>query len=63
MSLLDLKTREELRELNAQSWEDFKAHWPMEVLDVLIALGAGTLLGVALGLSAVLYALQQLTPL
>lgn len=56
---MNLKTREQLRELNAQQWEDFKAHWPMELLDLLRDLGAGTLLGVLLGLSCVLYALES----
>lgn len=57
---LDLKTREQLRELNAQSWADFKAQWPMHVYDLLLAFGGATLLGVALGLSGVLYALEAL---
>lgn len=57
---LDLKTREQLRELNAQDWSDFKAHWPMRLVDFLTDLGAGTLLGLILGLSVVLYALRSL---
>jgi len=57
---LDLKTREQLRELNAQDWSDFKAHWPMRLVDLLIDFCAGTLLGLLLGLSVVLYALRSL---
>ncbi|MDP3109018.1 hypothetical protein [Hydrogenophaga sp.] len=56
---LDLKTREQIRELNAQAWHDFKAHWPMEVLEFLVDLGVGTLLGVLLGLSLVLYVIER----
>lgn len=51
---MNLKTREQLRELNAQDWADFKAHWPMRVTELALDVGAGTLLGVLLGLSAVL---------
>lgn len=55
---LDLKTREQLRDLNAQQWADFKAHWPMEVLGLVRDLGVGTLLGMLLGLSLVLWSLS-----
>lgn len=55
---LDLVTRERLRELNAQQWQDFKAHWPMHVYDLLVDFGGATGLGVLLGLSLVLYALE-----
>lgn len=57
---LDLKTREQLRDLNAQDWLDFRAHWPMRLLELLVDVGAGTLLGLLLGLSVVLYALRSL---
>lgn len=55
-----LKTREQLRELNAQDWADFKAHWPMRLWELLMDFGAGTLLGVLLGLSMLLYVLETL---
>lgn len=58
---LDLKTREQLRDLNAQQWADFKAHWPMHFVEIFKDLFLGTLLGAALGLSLSLYALQQVT--
>lgn len=51
---------DELRELNAQEWQDFKAHWPMRVLDLAIDLGAGTVLGVALGLAALIATMEHL---
>lgn len=56
---LDLKTREQLRDLNAQQWLDFKTQWPMHVFDLLVDFGGGTLLGVLLGLSLFLYVLQH----
>lgn len=55
-----LKTREQLRELNAQDWADFKAHWPMRLWELLMDFGAGTLLGVLLGLSMLLYVLERI---
>lgn len=57
---LDLKTREQLRDLNSQDWSDFKAQWPMRVVELLLDVGAGTLLGLLLGLSVLLYALRSL---
>ncbi len=57
---MNLVTPERLRELNAQDWQDFKAHWPMRLTDLLLDFGAGTLLGTALGLALVLYAVQAL---
>jgi F0F1-type ATP synthase assembly protein I len=57
---LDLKTREQLRELNAQQWSDFKVQWPMHIFDLLVDFGGGTLLGVLLGLSLFLCVLQSL---
>lgn len=56
---LNLKTREQLRELNAQDWQDFRAHWPMRLFQLLVDVGAGTLLGLLLGLSLVLYVLRS----
>lgn len=56
---LDLKTREQLRELNAQQWADFRAHWPLRLWDLLMDIGAGTLLGLLLGLSVLLYVIQR----
>lgn len=56
---LDLKTREQLRDLNAQQWLDFKTQWPMHVFYLLVDFGGGTLLGVLLGLSLFLYVLQH----
>lgn len=55
-----LKTREQLCELNAQEWADFKVHWPMHVLGLAKDFGAGTLLGVLLGFSMLLYVLERL---
>ena len=55
-----LKTSEQLRELNAQDWADFKVHWPMRLLELLMDFGAGTLLGVLLGLSMLLYVLERI---
>lgn len=57
---MNLKTREQLRELNAQEWADFKAHWPMHLLALLVDLGGGMLLGVLLGLSCLLYVVERL---
>lgn len=56
---LDLKTREQLRELNAQDWQDFRAHWPMRFWELLMDVGAGTLLGLLLGISSVLYVMER----
>lgn len=56
---LNLKTREQLRELNAQAWSDFKAHWPMGLVACVREFAVGTLLGVALGLSLVVWALYR----
>lgn len=55
----DLKTVEHLRKLNEQEWADFKAHWPMRLWELLMDFGAGTLLGVLLGLSMLLYVLER----
>lgn len=55
---MNLRTREQLRELNAQDWQDFKAHWPMRAIELCLDIGAGTLLGVLLGLSALLAVLD-----
>lgn len=55
-----LVTRRRLAELNAQDWADFRAHWPMRVLDLIGELGGGFLFGVCLGLAAVLWALHSL---
>jgi len=57
---LDLKTREQLRELNAQQWADFKRHWPMEVFRLLADMGVGLLLGMLLGLALLLFVLWGL---
>jgi hypothetical protein len=57
--MLKLKTREQLAELNAQAWADFKAHWPMHVLEICRDAGTGTLLGVALGLALVIEVLPR----
>lgn len=51
-----LITRRRLAELNAQSWQDFKAHWPMEVLRILGDLGGGFAFGLALVLALFVYA-------
>lgn len=55
---MDLKTREQLRELNAQQWADFKAHWPMEVLCFLRDFGFSAALGASLGFASAIYYLQ-----
>lgn len=55
---MNLRTREQLRELNAQDWADFKSHWPMRVIELVLDIGAGTLLGVLLGLALLLAALE-----
>lgn len=57
---LNLRTRRQLALLNAQDWRDFKAHWPMRVYELVMEFAGGTLLGVVLGLSLFLYALEQL---
>ncbi len=58
---LDLKTREQLRDLNAQQWADFKAHWPMHLVEFLNDFGAGTILGLLLGLACVLHVLAEVS--
>jgi len=55
-----LRTRRQLRLINAQSWADFKQHWPMEVLHFLMDIGWGVLLGVSFGLAVVIYVLHSL---
>lgn len=52
------KSRTALRELNAQDWQDFKAHWPMRVLDVAADFGCGTVLGVLFGLAVFIYGME-----
>lgn len=52
--------RAHARGLAADQWDDFRKHWPRHVLELLLDIGAGTLLGVALGLSALIYALHRL---
>ncbi|NPC57016.1 hypothetical protein [Caenimonas soli] len=54
-----LRTRRELALLNAQARSDFKAHWPMRVYDLFMDLAGGTLLGLALGLAALLSVLVR----
>jgi len=54
-----LRTRRQLRLLNAQHWADFKQHWPMEVFDLFCQIVGGFLFGVALGLATLIYALSQ----
>lgn len=58
---LDPITRERLRELNAQEWEDFVAYWPMYLVELLVDFGGATALGVLLGLSVVFCALEVLS--
>jgi hypothetical protein len=51
-------TRRRLAQLNAQAWEDFRAHWPMHVLQLVQDFSAGFLAGTALGLALLVYALD-----
>ena len=51
-------SREQLRELNAQAWSDFRAHWPMEVLRLLLDVGGGFCFGFALGLAFLVFVLE-----
>lgn len=57
---LTLRTRRELAVLNAQDWADFKAHWPMHLVELLARFAVATLLGLAFGLSLALWALERL---
>lgn len=41
-------------------WASFRHNWPMLVFDLLVDFGGATALGVLLGLSIVLYALEVL---
>lgn len=49
---------EQLRALNAQEWQDFKKHWPMVILKLLIDAGGGFLFGVAFCLAIFIHALE-----
>lgn len=59
MRFPSLRTRRQLKLLNAQAWADFKRYWPMHLLDFLNEFGWGVLLGVLLGLAVVIYALHS----
>lgn len=61
MKRLDLRTRRQIRLVNAQYWADFKQHWPMELLQLLLDTGSGFLAGVALALSLFVYLLLQVS--
>lgn len=54
-----LRLRRQLRVSNAQSWSDFKLHWPMEVLHLLRDIGGGFLFGFAFALALFLYLLHE----
>lgn len=54
-----LITREQLRDLNAQSWEDFKCHWPMELFRLFVDICGGFAFGLCLCLALFLYALEN----
>jgi hypothetical protein len=56
-----MMTVQRLRELNAQGWADFKKHWPMVVLGLLVEMAGGFLFGVALSLATFVYLLEHLT--
>ena len=43
----------------ARDWQDFRQQWPMHLCEFLKDFGAGTLLGVALSLSLVLWVLSE----
>ncbi|EKD46905.1 MAG: hypothetical protein ACD_67C00023G0002 [uncultured bacterium] len=51
-------TLSEIKSLNAQSWAEFRAHWPMHVLYLLCDIGGGFVFGVALALAAVVAVLD-----
>jgi hypothetical protein len=59
MKSLHTITRKRLAVLNRQEWEDFKQHWPMELLRLALDACWGTLLGILLGLSIVVWVLEQ----
>lgn len=40
-----------MRLISAQRWSEFKTHWPMELLHLLIDIGGGFVFGVALSLA------------
>lgn len=50
--------RQRMREERGLDWQSFRHHWPMHVLGFLQDVGAGTALGVCLGIALVLWALQ-----
>lgn len=56
-----LRARRQIRLSNAQDWADFKQHWPMEVFDFFVQIVGGFLFGVALALSAFVYALSRVS--
>jgi len=49
---------QQLKELNAQDWADFKAHWPMRVMDAFKEVCGGFVVGVFSGLLAVMWAIK-----
>ena len=48
------------REDRHERWELFRKHWPMHLVEIADDLGFGVLLGCALGLSLVIWALEQM---
>lgn len=49
----------ELKALHSQEWEDFRSHWPMEVLYLLRDVGGGFAFGFALSLALFVFVLER----